>query len=481
MSAVVVVDPMSTGATIMEHIADRGLNVVRLWSHEVPEELKTHVPKGQRKGIAAVTLEHRGGVDAESLAKTASLLARLPYTITSIICGSEPGVSLSNALAEHMGMRGNSTLFAEAQGNKFHQSEAIRRAGLRAVQQALVSKEEQVRDFLAALDPSPFRVIVKPVASAGSEDVKLCRSEDEVYAHVHHILGKEFNCLGRRNTEVLVQEYLCGTEYIVDFVSRDGVHKNVDVFKYDKRQVNGGSAVYFGEFLMSGDDELAVRMRHYIAGVLDAIGITNGSTHSEVIVDALGSPCLVECNCRTAGGDGLWVPLVEAMCGYSQVSALLDAYLDADAFDRVPDAPPVLTGKGAIAHIVSYQEGTMIGAPGLQALQALPSHLGAALCLEEGDQLSKTIDFLTDAGVCLLLNDDPQQLDKDYEAAHELTAKGDFFTLADIKQDILQQSVVELSTCASSKDGSSTPSSYGGAKKERGAGRCYEGCWRWFF
>eukprot|EP00928_Gymnodinium_smaydae_P019634 TRINITY_DN17541_c0_g1_i2.p1 TRINITY_DN17541_c0_g1~~TRINITY_DN17541_c0_g1_i2.p1 ORF type:complete len:469 (-),score=66.67 TRINITY_DN17541_c0_g1_i2:361-1767(-) len=431
MHAVVVVDPISTGATICEHIADRDLKVIRLWSDEVPEELKSHVPKNLRQDIFAATVEHEGVVNAASLAKTYEKLQALPYQIRDIICGGEPGVTLTNALAEFMSLRGNNTVFAQARCNKYHQSEAVRQTGLRAVQQALVSSEEPVRDFLARLAPSPFRVIVKPVASAGSEDVKLCYSEEEVLAHVRYILGKEVNVLGRKNDEVLVQEYLSGTEYIVDFVSRNGVHKCVAVWEYDKREANGGSAVYFGERPMSGDNELAVRLMHYVHGVLDAIGTTNGSTHSEVIVDANGSPCLVECNCRTNGGDGLWVPLAQGLYGYSQVSALLDAYLDGAAFQQLPYSPPPLTRKGVVGHIVSYQDGTMLSAPGTKKLQELPSHIGTALCLQEGDKLSKTIDFLTDAGVFLLLNDDPHQLDVDYECAHELTARGDFFVVKD--------------------------------------------------
>jgi hypothetical protein len=72
----------------------------------------------------------------------------------------------------------------------------------------------------------------------------------------------------------------------------------------------------------------------------------------------------------------------------------------------------------------------MLSAPGLEQLKALPSHIGTALCLNEGDELSKTVDFLTDAGVFLLLNDDPELLEADYERAHVLTAQGDFFIVA---------------------------------------------------
>ena len=42
-----------------------------------------------------------------------------------------------------------------------------------------------------------------------------------------------------------MQEYLEGTEYVVDTVSRDGEHKVAAVWEYDKRPVNNAAFVYF--------------------------------------------------------------------------------------------------------------------------------------------------------------------------------------------------------------------------------------------
>ena len=58
------------------------------------------------------------------------------------------------------------------------------------------------------------------------------------------------NELGSVNDSVLAQEFLVGKEYIVDHVSRDGLHKLMAIWEYDKRAVNGAAFVYFGERLM---------------------------------------------------------------------------------------------------------------------------------------------------------------------------------------------------------------------------------------
>lgn len=437
MSAIVVVDPLSTGAAISERAAARGLKVIRLWSHECPEELRSHIPLNFKQDTYAATLSHigvshHGPLDNASLSKTSDALHALTSdNITAIVCGCDTGVTLANALSEHMNLRGNPcgsrTDLQRVRSNKYFQSEALRAAGHRAVKQALAVSEDVVREFITQLAPSPFKVMVKPVESAGSDDVKLCTSMEDAVAHFWYILGKEKNALGKKNDAVLVQEYLVGTEYIVDFVSRDGCHKCVAVWQYDKRPANGGPAVYFGEFPLGGDHPLVKPLAAYTENALNACQITNGSTHSEVIVSPDGDLCLVECNCRTNGGDGLWLPVAEALYGFSQVGALLDAYLDAPAFAALPKSPPHLQHAGVVGHIVSYQEGTLLSAPGIEALRGMPAHLSTELCFHVGDILPKTVDFMTDAGCFLLVHSDRTVVENDYARAHELVARGDFF------------------------------------------------------
>jgi len=242
------------------------------------------------------------------------------------------------------------------------------------------------------------------------------------------VLGK-VNALGVVNDAVLVQEFLAGTEYIVDFVSRDGVHKCMAVWQYDKRPANGGSFVYFGQRPLSVESAVARELISYVSGVVEALGIRNGATHSEVIVDANGSPCLVECNCRSQGGNGEWVPVIQPLVGYSQVTALLDAFLDGPAFDALPDAPQPFDGFGMLCFLVSYKEGTLLASPGLDKLRQLPSHIRSALEVEEGTRVVKTINIFTELGIALLLHADPAVVEADYARLHDLCADDDFLVV----------------------------------------------------
>jgi hypothetical protein len=97
----------------------------------------------------------------------------------------------------------------------------------------------------------------------------------------HHLTGKR-NGLGLINDGALVQEFLAGKEYVIDKVSRDGVHKLVAIWQYDKREINGASFVYFGMKLMSSNTRMGQRMVAYSSEVLDALEIRQGPSHMEV-------------------------------------------------------------------------------------------------------------------------------------------------------------------------------------------------------
>jgi biotin carboxylase len=178
------------------------------------------------------------------------------------------------------------------------------------------------------------------VDSAGSDDVTLCLSIEEVQAAFGNIMGK-INGLGIVNKAVLVQEYLEGTEYIVDMVSRDGEHKLAAIWAYDRRAVNGAGFVCFGQHLLLATDPHCREIIDYQKKVITALGIRNGPTHGEVKWFQ-GEPVLVEVGARCQGADGLWVKLATEALGYNQVQCAIDSYLYPERFALMPDEVGVI-------------------------------------------------------------------------------------------------------------------------------------------
>lgn len=421
--AVVVVDPVSTGAVVAHQAVHRmGLQVICVWSESIPEELKGFVAHGMGISHAGV-LSHEVG----EVAKTAAAVRAIGANVVACIVGCETGVSLGDALAEALQLPGNGTLKSGLRRNKYAQAEAVRSAGLEAPFQMQVDSIEGVEAFLAAWSPSPYRAVVKPVEGAGSDGVSICDSRDGVVAAYRALEGTK-NVLGLTNYSVLLQEYLAGEEYVVDTVSRDGVHKCVALWKYDKRVYNGAPVVYYGMQLLAIDSEPRLaEMVGYTASVLDALGIRHGCCHTEIMLVERG-PVLVEVNCRIHGGEGTWAPMAEAALGYSAVTAMLDCYLDPAAFADLPVVPSDFSVHVMEAKLRSPVAGVLksINEERWLAITRLSSFKSACVMVSVGQPIAKTIDACSASGNVNLQHESLEVLRRDYAAFHELVEAGLF-------------------------------------------------------
>jgi biotin carboxylase len=329
--AVIVVDPYSTGGTLAFELNRHGFKVISVHSEEMDksEELKSMVPHGL-KPIYEAAILYEGDHDhmLETIDKTG-------FKIIAVLAGAETGVHLADELSERLGLLTNGTAFTDARRNKYLMGEAVRASGLRAVQQSLCSTWAEVTAVIDSWQPSPFRVVLKPVESAGGDCVALCSNMDEVRAAFDAIVGKP-NGLGMLNTYALVQEYLDGPEYVIDMVSRDGVHKAASVIAYDRRAINGIAFACCGERFLWGDSEKASELIAYQKGVLDALGIKNGPSHGEVKWFK-GEPVLVEVGARCHGCEGAWKKLEDRAYGANQATLTVEAYLFPERFTAAPD------------------------------------------------------------------------------------------------------------------------------------------------
>lgn len=240
---VVIVDPYSTGCCVAEEILKRGYRVMSLWTKGFSEEMKTHVPLsvGELRYFAEVN-------QADTLEDTMTAIYKSAgqFRVVACIAGGEAGVDLSDELSERMQLRTNGTAIPNKRDKKLQQ-ELIKERGLRAVRQAGGAMFEEVEGFLKT---EPYPIVLKPVESAGSDGVKLCHSFEEAKEHFHVLMRSQM-VNGGQCPAVLCQEFLRGKEYVVDHVSRDGVHKTCMVWVYDKRPVNGSAVSPACNFIFS--------------------------------------------------------------------------------------------------------------------------------------------------------------------------------------------------------------------------------------
>jgi len=437
-SYIVVVDPMSTGATLAYHAQHtQGLRIICVWSDACPAELRGHSKHGVE--YAGVVIHETGGIKA-----TCAAIRKIGEP-RDVFCGSEPGVELADELSEALKLRGaGDPSMSETRRNKFLQSMAARKAGLPVAAQKLAKTLEEVDQFLVAERATlhitgSFMAVVKPCDGAGSEGVTVCKSEEQVRETFQALQGT-VNVLGRTNREVLLMEFLAGDEYVVDTMSRDGVHKCVCIWKYIKFPLNGAENVFYGQRLMSIDAEPHLaQMVQYVIQVITALGIVNGAVHNEVKYNgeteagrARGA-VMIESNCRLHGAEGSWKPIAERCLGYSHVSTLLDAYDPSpDKFNDLPKVPENLKAYGAQVGVRSVVEGTIshIKEDKVARIRLVNSYdsesLDWANQLAVGQKISKTIDILTLCGQIQLVHKDKSALETDLAKVQEIIDDGLF-------------------------------------------------------
>jgi biotin carboxylase len=243
---------------------------------------------------------------------------------------------------------------------------------------------------------------------------------EEAESHFEFLMNSQ-RAVGSQDSAVLCQEFLKGKEYVVDHVSRDGEHKTVMIYVYDKRPANGSQFVYHGMLPVASDSKVAQDLISYTRGVLDAIGIKHGPTHTEIMMTEDG-PCLVEVNCRAHGGDGTWAPLAKALTGsYCQVDASIDAFLDQKKFLALPDVyPSMFAASGLNLMLVCNEEGVVQAMPGYDRIRKLRSFVKLQTGIRKGAKVERTVDLLTCIGQVILIHPDPDILAEDVSVIRQM-------------------------------------------------------------
>ena len=153
---------------------------------------------------------------------------------------------------------------------------------------------------------------------------------------------------------------------------------------------------------------------------MDALRITVGMAHTEIIYTKDQGPVLIEMNGRwhlTNFG-----PLVDRCVGYNAVDAMVDVYTDPAAFEALPSEPERLRESGRVVHLVSYVSGKLKRIHHMEQISALESvqdiHFFPKFVV--GEDIPATVDISTDAGYVHLIHSDPDVVESDYQTIVDL-------------------------------------------------------------
>ncbi|MEU0156101.1 ATP-grasp domain-containing protein [Micromonospora fulviviridis] len=358
-----------------------------------------------------VEVRHEGDVTATAQCLRAE-------SVDIVVAGAESGVLLADELSAALGTPGNGMRAPAARRDKYLMHQAVREAGLASADCFRSSALADIVDW--AVDRGRWPVVLKPPSSAGGDNVIVCHSAEEI-AKAYDQIVADIDRYGRTNDVILAQEFLAGVEYYVNSVSRDGVHRVVEVWRYHKRSVSGRT-VYDYEDLLAWEDPTARRIADYAMAVLDALEIRNGAGHTEVMLTERG-PVLVECGARLGGGQ---MPELLSRCtGTNQVDSLASAIGQPERFTRAdPSEGYRLTAHLRCVNLLSHRRGTMPPDEAWEPVCALPSFDSMVLNLPTHAPLARTIDMATCPGTVYLCSTDQERVEADYQRLRQMEIEG---------------------------------------------------------
>lgn len=405
-TCIIIVDPYAAGAMLAEALRARGVKCIAVESSQA-------IPKAMRSRFNPAVfwdiILHEGDYE-----RTLGAVER--HRPAFVVPGDESGVELAERLGDDLDLPSNGAALREARRDKYLMAEAVRARGLRTAAQFLSSDVGEIVDWTESTLDWP--VIVKPPKSVASDSVAFCRSADEVRAAAGRILSGT-NVLGCRNPAVLVQQFLAGTEYIVDTVSRDGRRKTTAIWQYSRPPTGETDEFvsYDAMTLLPYAGERQEALQSYTFKVLDALAIDFGPAQCELMwVD--GEPVLVEVAARLSGGIGA---LLSGICGgINQVDETTSILLEPERFLATWDEKPHLQRRAVILFLVPHRRGRLMRVRGLEEIQRLPTLHSASVGAQPGDMLKRV------AGMVILIDEDIRSIERDVGVIRALERVGMF-------------------------------------------------------
>ena len=222
-------------------------------------------------------------------------------------------------VAEQMGLVGNSYEASLCANNKWLMRQAFAVANVPCPQFECVDVKNLHHRLREIENTMSLPLIVKPSDRSGSLAVNKVEAWEDLKVAVELSQSVSF-C-----HEAMVEEYIEGQEISVEFISYQGKHYPLQIT--DK--VTTG-APHFVELEHHQPSSLSADMYQQIYAItnraLDALGVTNGASHSEYKITDDGRIVIMEVGARM-GGDFIGSDLVQLSTGYDFVRGVIEVAL----------------------------------------------------------------------------------------------------------------------------------------------------------
>ena len=217
-------------------------------------------------------------------------------------------------VATHMGLVSNNMDCLDLTLNKYTMRSAFEKAGIPVPKYFLIKSAVEL-DRIDIRYPA----IIKPVDSGGSQGVNKVNNLQELkeayaYAENHS-----------RTHTVIVEEFVDGQEFSVEYLSSNGIHYNLQI---TDKVTSGPPHFVEMQHHQPADisEDIAYRIKSMVEKALSVLKIYNSPSHTEIKLNSRGELYIIEVGPRL-GGDYITSDLVRLSTGYDMVHGAIELAL----------------------------------------------------------------------------------------------------------------------------------------------------------
>lgn len=289
----------------------------------------------------------------------------------------------------HLGLPGISYETAVKATDKYEMIKTFKSHNVESPWYFSVKTEAELQ---AIQDQITFPCILKPTDNSGSRGVVLVHNEEELKN------GFQYSVREGRSGNVIIEEYMTGSEVSVEVMVVDGV---VHILAVTDKLTTG--APHFVEMGHSQQSRLPekdlLRIKDLAARAVQAIGIQCGPAHVELMLTAQG-PKMIELGARM-GGDCITTHLVPLSTGIDMINATIDV-----ALGNKPNITPKFN-KGSAIRYFNVSPGEIKKIEGVEEAKKINGVKEITFTKNVGDQVTDIHNSLDRVGFVIAQADTP--------------------------------------------------------------------------
>ncbi|HZM80504.1 MAG TPA: ATP-grasp domain-containing protein [Candidatus Limnocylindrales bacterium] len=278
----------------------------------------------------------------------------------AVLTTNEYLTPLASAVCAELGLPGNDHLTAHAARNKAEMADRFARCGVPAPR-TFVVRDRVDAEVRLAESRLGYPMVVKPAEAAGSSGVTVVEDPADLSAALRRAISQLSMYGARLDPRVLIQEHVAGTEFSVESLTQNGITTHLCLTR--KLVASGPARVETGHALPANAGSHTTTILEAARCAIAAVGITNGASHTEVMLSNDGRCKIIEVAARIGAGHIGF--LIHHALGIDPWTACLDI-----ALGRPAKLTPPADRHATVRFLTSPRAGRLVAITGLPEVSA---------------------------------------------------------------------------------------------------------------